>query len=276
MFWSPFFYRSTTDSNGNQKNIRWLSVNWPIFAWHSGNYIYMYANWTSADDENRSYEILWENELAVGTRWWAFIYFTQRTGTFDNITGWEYPWVIHERSGIINTVWCNPITPPANTPQWWRWIWWWNISPQSQCTIQNLTWHNYHGVSAWELMVDEWDAYNSLMVWVNTNAPQATLDVNGTIRVWSNCVTALWTICTWDNVWTMMYVENETDWYLIMCMKQDGQYKRYDIMSGTGKENLLFGSLVSTDFKCYLPKPTPWVYPGFTGQVTENNPILEY
>ena len=116
------------------------------------------------------------------------------------------------------------------------------------------------------------------MVWVNTNAPQATLDVNGTIRVWSNCVTMDWTICTWDNVWTMMYMENDSDsnWYLIMCIKQGGNYIWYDIIHGTGRNDLHFGTLEDWAWDCYLPKPTPWVYPGFTGQVDENNPIMEY
>ena len=263
MFWSPYFFRGT----GNNA-VRWLSVNWPIFAWHSGNYIYMYANWTSASDNNRSYEILWENELAVGTRWWAFIYFTQRTGTFDNITGWEYPWVIHERNGIINTVWCNPSPPPANTPQWWRWIWWWNISPQSQCTIQNLTWHNYHGVLAWDLAVDKGDAYNSLMVWVNTDDPQATLDVNGSLRVGSNCLPEELT-CNELNVGTMMYLERKFSykWSLVICIA-DGitqnntiNYVWYDIiqlLTGTNFSNLWF---INDDYSCVLPKPNAREYP---------------
>ena len=272
MFWSPYFFRTTSGS----KDIRWLSVNWPIFAWHSGNYIYMYANWTSADDENRSYEILWENELAVGTRWWAFIYFTQRTGTFDNITGWEYPWVIHERNGIINTVWnCNFDNPPAYAPQW---ILWWNISPQTQCTIQNRTWHNFHGVLAWDLAVDKGDAYNSLMVWVNTDNPQATLDVNGSLRLGSNCMPSNMT-CNASNAGTMMYLEKrnltstpiEYQWSLVICIaswantNENWQiiinYVWYDIMrwvTETSLENLWFNI---NNWPCIIPKPNARVFP---------------
>ena len=279
MFWSPYFFRTTSGS----KDIRWLSVNWPIFAWHSGNYIYMYANWTSADDENRSYEILWENELAVGTRWWAFIYFTQRTGTFDNITGWEYLWVIHERNGIINTVWnCNFDNPPAYAPQW---ILWWNISPQTQCTIQNRTWHNFHGVLAWDLAVDKGDAYNSLMVWVNTDNPQATLDVNGSLRVGSNCL-PIGLTCDATNVGTMMYLERKASyqWSLVICIAngviQDANnnyvvnYVWYDIMRwliGTNLSELWFETQYG-DFSCILPKPNAGVYP----MPADNGSVYEF
>lgn len=267
MFWSPYFFRGTGDNA-----VRWLSVNWPIFAWHSGNYIYMYANWSSATSDDRSYEILWENELAVGTRWWAFIYFTQRTGTFDNITGWEYPWVIHERNGIINTVWCNPSNPPANAPQW---ILWWNISPQTQCTIQNRTWHNFHGVLAWDLAVDKGDAYNSLMVWVNTDNPQATLDVNGSLRVWSNCVDINLT-CNENNEWTMMYLVRKSTykWSMVLC-RADGvtikngiatiQYAWYDMVYDFTWSTLGDLWFTSDDWSCKLPKPNRSKYPSEPG-----------
>ena len=46
------------------------------------------------------------------------------------------------------------------------------------------------------------------MVGVNTNKPQATLDVNGSLRVGSNCVPIALT-CDQQNVGTMMYLERK-------------------------------------------------------------------
>lgn len=273
MFWSPFFYRSTTDSDGNQENIRWLSVNWPIFAWRSGNYIYMYANWSWATSEDRSYEILWENELAVGTRWWSFIYFKQRTWTYNTVVHSEQiiTWVIYTwyTQLDIATSWdlIHPSCPPGSKQEC--------PNPQS-VSIQVYNWHNWHGVdNPFELWLSSWShAYNSLMVWVNTDDPQATLDVNGSLRVGSNCVPSQLT-CNELNVGTMMYLERKYSykWSLVICIadgvtKNDHNedvinYVWYDIMNWEASANLnaLWFYYNNNDFTCVLPKPNAREYP---------------
>ena len=290
MFWSPFFYRSTTDSNGDQKNIRWLSVNWPIFAWHSGNYIYMYANWTSASDNNRSYEILWENELAVGTRWWAFIYFKQRTWTYNTVvnSGPFITWVIYTWYTQLDvaTDWelIHPCIPGVIL----------NTCPSQQTqSIQVYNWHTWHGVdnpfsSHW---VSIPEAYSSLMVWVNTDDPQATLDVNGSLKIGSNCVPSQLT-CNELNVGTMMYLERKFSykWSLVICIA-DGvtqndnnqyviNYVWYDIMRWLTDANLSNLWFISNDYSCVLPKPNAREYPTpTTGEkynfITDENKLFE-
>lgn len=284
MFWSPYFFRT----NGNN-NIRWLSVNWPIFAWHSGNYIYMYADWDSPTANNRSYEILWENELAVGTRWWAFIYFTQRTGTYNNITGGSYPWVTLDLSGTTQAYSCPGGWGTSKWNQGWWWLqqivyWEQNLSWQcSGVNVQVHTWHSWHGINPLEvfggIFGDNTDmkkqVYSSLMVWVNTDDPQATLDVNGSLRLGSNCLPSSLT-CDASNVGTMMYLERKAtyQWSLVICVadgitwnNNDGytvDYKWYDIMrwlAGTNLSELWFNVNNNDEFSCILPKPNAGVYP---------------
>ena len=296
MFWSPYFFRGTGDNS-----VRWLSVNWPIFAWHSGNYIYMYANWSSATDENRSYEILWENELAVGTRWWAFIYFTQRTGSYNNITGGTLTWVTNVTWETWTVFQCS----------WWNWWWWgwlqyfnlsgnvWQISSWQeiieidswnnlQCSswleVQFTGWHSRHGIERpGNVTINQ--AYKSLMVWVNTDNPQATLDVNGSLRIGSNCLPNNLT-CDASNVGTMMYLERKASyqWSLVICIANGVtwnndwytvNYVWFDILRwlmGTNLNELWFETQYG-DFSCILPKPNAWVYPM---PATETESALEF
>ena len=60
------------------------------------------------------------------------------------------------------------------------------------------------------------DAYNSYAIWVNKTRPNATMDINGTLKVWSNCAPA---ICDEDTVWTIMYYEYQNVWYYVACKK---------------------------------------------------------
>ena len=74
----------------------------------------------------------------------------------------------------------------------------------------------------------KWIAYESLMVWVNTNAPVATLDVNGSLRLWNNCVPATW--CNESTAWTIMYYETTYEWVIVICKKwTDLAYHRYKL-----------------------------------------------
>lgn len=267
MFWGINFYRTLTD----QKKMRWLSVNWPILAGTSGNYIYMYAHWTSSGDQYRSYEILWSNELAVGTRAWAFIYFTQKTGQYANfVTWWWNTWTnsraaqpnVHVQSCPDDRAW-SPQVSLENLN------WEWNSCQEVTINIPEKTARNYVQPSA-QVLQDKPNVYKSLMVWVNTNEPTATLDVNGSIRVGSNCVPIGMT-CDSSTVWTMMYLERKTTyrWSLVVCIA-DGvtvawkiKYKWYDIMNDIKWESLTWDLWfdVNADYSCKLPKPNRWVYP---------------
>lgn len=250
MFWGINFYRTLTD----QKKMRWLSVNWPILAWRSGNYIYMYANWDSTWDLERSYEILWNNELAVGTRAWAFLYFWQRKKSYNNvITGWNLTWTSGVGTAVASVAFC--VRGTCNQAN--------NVSVQS--------WHPRHHVNPDPIHVDSDDAYKSLMIGVNTDTPNATLDVNGSLRVWSNCA-PIGLTCDENNEWTMMYLVKKQyyKWSLVICIA-DGvtsttqpkvDYVRYDIMEWTKwkslTEDLWFQE---DDWSCALPKPSYAVYP---------------
>lgn len=269
MFWGINYYRYTT-VDGQQKKMRWLSVNWPILAWTSGNYIYMYANWSSSGDQFRSYEIMWNNELAVGTRAGAFLYFTERTGKYAQvITWWWWNWTNTRsaQTGVpVNSCpddrWTQVSLPNLN---WWS----------SECTTVNITIpektaRNYINPTNVGIGSNQTPSvYKSLMVWVNTNDPQATLDVNGSIRVGSNCVPIGMT-CDSSTVWTMMYLErkNTYRWSIVVCIA-DGvtlagniKYKWYDIMNDIKWESLTWDLwFAESDWSCLLPKPNRWPYP---------------
>ena len=116
------------------------------------------------------------------------------------------------------------------------------------------------------------------MVWVNTDNPQATLDVNGSLRLGSNCMPNNMT-CNASNAGTMMYLEKtdltstpiEYQWSLVICIASGANtnenwqiiinYVRYDIMrwvTETSLENLWFDT---NNWPCILPKPNARVYP---------------
>ena len=271
MFWGPSFYRLTSD----QKQMRWLSVNWPILAWRSWNYIYMYADWTWWDDPYRTYDIIWDKELAIGTRAWTFIYFAERTGKYAQvITWWSNTWtnVWPAITGVATQ--CES-TRGALTPVW-AWLVppsWWSCGQDGVWTIPERTAYNYVLPQAVGIYTndDKKDVYKSLMVWVNTSDPQATLDVNGSLRVWNNCVD-MNLQCDEKIAWTMMYLERKSTykWTIVLC-KADGvtikdykatiQYTRYDMvydLTGSTLSDLWF---VANDGSCYLPKPNRAVYP---------------
>lgn len=269
MFWGINYYRYTTETQ--PRKMRWLSVNWPILAWTSGNYIVMYANWSSSGDQYRSYEILWSNELAVGTRAWAFIYFTQKTGQYANfVTWWWNTWTnsraaqqnVHVQSCPDDRAWSSQVSLENLN-------WEWDSCQEVVINIPEKTARNYVQPSA-QVLQDKPNVYKSLMVWVNTNEPTATLDVNGSIRVGSNCVPIGMT-CDSSTVWTMMYLERKTTyrWSLVVCIA-DGvtgawkiKYKWYDIMNDRKWESLTWDLWfdVNADYSCKLPKPNRWVYP---------------
>ena len=123
--------------------------------------------------------VMWKHELAIWTENWAFLYFTQKTWTF-----------------LTNIEWLEYATWLA---WWWRWT-----APQGTPDIVSF--------QPWTQSIH---AYNSLMVWVNTDNPTATLDVNGSIKFGNNCVPATW--CNEQNAWTMMYYETNEWWQLVIC-----------------------------------------------------------
>ena len=160
--------------------------------------------------------------------------------------------------------------------EWWAWtIWWWGWGWGWEYTCQPSQWHERSSVTYDPSNMDITHVYKSLMVWVNTDAPQATLDVNGSIRIWGNCF-PLYTRCSDENVWTIMYAENSSDWFLVMCMKKNWSYVRYDVINNELQENfIVWFWLWDDDLHCDLPKPTPGNYPSFTWQASQNHP-LEY
>ena len=114
------------------------------------------------------------------------------------------------------------------------------------------------------------------MVWVNTNAPKATLDVNGTIRVWSNCTHPVDLVCWEENAWTIMYAETNSKWFLLLCKLTDNGYAWHDLISNT-EHSYISNFWFSTDnLECMLPKPTPGPNPNVAqGELSESYP-LEY
>lgn len=252
----------------------WLSVAWIIAAWSNAkhNYIYMYATWNSTD-QDRHYEIMWNSELAIGTKGWAFLYFAQKTWTYVNHyyeylawqatntytpwscsapkSGWDsdgdgLPGRGKTNDGGDDDGWVGTISPG-----------WWGGSDPETCTSSQ--WNERNSVQLGE--IEPVHAYKSLMVWVNTNAPKATLDVNGTIRVWNNCATPDDLSCTDENAWTMMYLENGTKWYLLVCTKitygSTVTYLWHDLISGAENYSLRDFWFTTNDLECLLPKPAP-------------------
>lgn len=237
---------------------RSLSVHWPIIAWNNSNHISMYADWDFGDNE-RHFEIMGSNELAIWTQYWAFLYFTQKT--------WNY---IYHIEPLM--YWWNPDT-----------YWWWDgciapkpdwddgstiikddletpISPKGTCTAASSA----QLVQAYPLQ-EYWDfidAYETLMVWVNTNQPNATLDVYGSLRIGNNCVPAK---CDTEHAWTMMYYETSDGWHLVICSLgidnslQDRGYHRYEI-NKTFYETSAWAPWWYTE-SCYAPVPSPHPIP---------------
>ena len=180
------FQRSANNSviTGVYKTIPWLSVNWAVAAWNQNDYIYMYAGtWSSWTWVGRHYEIMWSNELSVGTKDWAFIYFVEKDI--------EYAKYIKSYTPALEAV------------------------PTSS-TVSNS---NMHAIAAPQPNELLWfgEIYNSLMVWVNTDDPRATLDVNWSIRVWNNCLPQNM-VCSQDYAWMLTYFETSTwIWKLVVC-----------------------------------------------------------
>ena len=150
-----------------EMKMRSLNVNWPIVVWGTGNYIHMSVRW-NADDSTRSYEIMWSNELAVWRSKGAFLYFKNLTWYYKT---YEYTYEWNQ----------NPIPD-----RWWDWY--------TLEQLEEMAWHT----------IPKLDIYNSLMVWVNTDNPQATLDVNGTLKIGKNCVGTNFR-CDSGTAWTMIY-----------------------------------------------------------------------
>lgn len=247
--WVPYF-RTISTSTDSQR-MRWLSVRWPILAWNSGNYISMFADWDWPDDPNRSYEIMWEHELAVGTRNWSFLYFTRTTGSYSDIPmeysvgpstiNWtqtqssqcNFDYGIGGSSIIVKTDWVTEkeegtdeegSPKRGNESEWstvtlWGLFWWlpwWDI-----CTTTNAFlpyWHERHSQTK-PTNVQDQDVYETLMVGVNTDRPRATLDINWSIRLWNNCF-PISTTCSVEIAGTMMYLERKDTyfWSLVICM----------------------------------------------------------
>ena len=183
------------------KTIPWFMVNWAIAAWTQNDYIYMYAwTWSSGTWVGRHYEIMWNNELSVGTKDGAFLYFVEKDQAFTQ---------------YINTYAPEPTLVSSSSS-----------TPSNAVTNHNIS------IEPTTLQYDK--IYSSLMVWVNTDNPKATLDVNWSIKVWSNCLKAT-TICTEDIVWTIIYINAASQsnvWRLVICM--DGvnwSHKRHDLIS---------------------------------------------
>lgn len=265
----------------------WLSVQWIIAAWSniSDNYIYMYATWQNSDI-NKHYEIMWNSQLAIGTNGWAFLYFTQKTWEYN--THLEYlawsatnnytPWYCIAKSNDGNSNYTLAATNSSEEweSEWWVWtIWWWGWGwggGTETCTSSQ--WNERSSVEVQN--IPRIHAYKSLMVWVNTNAPKATLDVNGTIRVWSNCTHPVDLVCWEENAWTIMYAETNSKWFLLLCTLTDNGYAWHDLISNT-EHSYISNFWFSTDnLECMLPKPTPGPNPNVAqGELSESYP-LEY
>lgn len=225
--------------------VTWFTVNWPIAAWNPSNYIYMYAD-GNAGDADRHYEIMGNNELAIWTQYWAFLYFTQKT--------WNY--VYH----------LEPLMYWNATTYWW----WWEgceapkpdtpetpgvISPKSSCSATN----NVQTAMAQPLGFGDYvDAYKTFMVWVNTNQPNATLDVYGSLRIGNNCVPAE---CDANHAWTMMYYEYFW-WHIVVCAQNvldNTEYKRYNLSMELNDDGYWHPQWYTQS--CYAPVPSPHPVP---------------
>lgn len=92
--------------NGNQfYSWAWLSVGWYIVAWNTSteNYIYIMSSW-HYNDEDKHYEIMASEELAVWTLWWSYLYFVN-TGANSEM--------------MKHRIWINTREPKATLDVWW-------------------------------------------------------------------------------------------------------------------------------------------------------------
>ena len=72
-------------------------------------------------------------------------------------------------------------------------------------------------------------------IWINKQNPQATLDIDGSIRIWK-----CWNSdkCTKDNVWEIRYYEKSNKWYFVWCRRKsngtaDSNFERVILSDGT-------------------------------------------
>lgn len=138
----------------------WLSVGWMVTVWIGGatlgaqdrtahgTTITIHATWAT-DETARHFEIYWNQELSVWTQYWAFIYFTEKTGTYANFasgndraaqtnqtqnrSNWLASWV--SRYDLYNSylVGINTTTPKATLDVKWSIKVWSDCSPAT-CT----------------------------------------------------------------------------------------------------------------------------------------------
>jgi len=94
-------------STTSEQQIYWLTVWWPISIWEAwkSNYIFMYAKWNTWDTDDRHYEIMWSNELAIWTINWGFIYFNKQ-----DILNWN---------NQKYSIWINKTSPNATLDIKW-------------------------------------------------------------------------------------------------------------------------------------------------------------
>ena len=206
------------------KTYTWVSINGPLAVWNQDNYIFINAYYDADQKSDKSYEIMWKNELAIWSEFWSFLYFNAKT--------WEY--LLH----------FEPLMYSNQYIAGWAW------QPTAYYLDPSYGW-------------DFGIAYNTLMVWVNTKNPNATLDVNGSIRIWNNCVPATW--CNAYNAWTMMYYESTDGWNLVICaLSSNGTYHRNKVELNIYEQN--FGGAkgpVGYAISCNLPTPDyPHPHPG--------------
>ena len=184
------------------------------------------------------------------------------------------PWYCHiAKSNDGNS---NYTLAATNSNDEWEWsgrtVWWWGWGWGWEYTCQPPQWHERSSVDIWTIPTTE--VYQSLMVWVNTNKPNATLDVNGSIKVWSNCVDDN-TSCTIETAWTIMYVESNVQSFLLICKQTTNGFMWHDLIGGTEHELIADFWVTQANLGCSLPKPTPGINPNVIQQwqLSESYPL---
>jgi len=211
-------------SKSLQRSWPWLTVNWPIAVWNQNSYIYMYATGDWTYFNRDHFEIMWKDQLAVWAQGASFIYFKKSNEGYKS---------------------------------WWSWY-----LPEYYSLAASQTQTDYTATQS-NSSLGYHDAFESLMVWVNTNNPHATLDVNGSLRVWSNCMPKSM-YCDSTRAWTIIYfVDTSNVWQFVVCRQT---WIGWNGLPTFSWRNLITWATWSRlqdmwyeeSNNCFIPSPTSW------------------